>query len=89
MSFDIAALKRRTVARYPFFGSVAAGVEYEAFSDFEANPTYEDVARALAAYRTFFLGVLVLLAPLVALVWRVIPLPEEVRAKIRHHHAPH
>ena len=29
MSFDIAALKRRTVARYPFFGSVAAGVEYE------------------------------------------------------------
>ena len=45
--------------------------------------------RALAAYRTFFLGVLVLLAPLVALVWRVIPLPEEVRAKIRHHHAPH
>ena len=44
--------------------------------------------RALAAYRTFFLEVLVLLAPLVVLVWRVIPLPEEVRARIRHHHAP-
>ena len=29
MIYDIAALKRKTVARYPFFGSVAAGVEYE------------------------------------------------------------
>jgi hypothetical protein len=44
--------------------------------------------RALAAYRTYFLEVLVLLAPLSVFVWRVIPLPEEVRARIRHHHAP-
>ena len=41
---------------------------------------------ALAAYRAYFLSVLVLLAPLVVFVWRVIPLPEEVRLRIRHHH---
>ena len=41
---------------------------------------------ALAAYRAYFLSVLVLLAPLVVFVWRVIPLPEEVRIRIRHHH---
>lgn len=45
--------------------------------------------RALAAYRTYFVSALVVLAPLVAFVWRVIPLPEEVRAKLGRHHAQH
>lgn len=29
MSYDITALRRKVVARYPFFGSVAAGLQYE------------------------------------------------------------
>jgi hypothetical protein len=33
--------------------------------------------------------VLVLLAPLLAFVWRVIPLPEERRLALRHHHGTH
>lgn len=44
---------------------------------------------ALAAYRTYFLSALVLLAPLVVFVWRVIPLPEEVRRGIACHHGAH
>ena len=45
--------------------------------------------RALAAYRGYFLSVLVLLAPLLVFVWRVIPLPEERRRALRHHHGTH
>ena len=48
-----------------------------------------DGPAALAAYRGYFLSVLVLIAPCTALVWRVIPLPEERRRALRHHHAPH
>lgn len=44
---------------------------------------------ALAAYRVYFLSVLVLLGPLVVFVWRVIPLPEEVRRRLHHHHGAH
>ena len=44
---------------------------------------------ALAAYRNYFVALLVVLSPLVVLVWRVIPLPEEVRQKLHHHHPPH
>ena len=32
---------------------------------------------------------LVLLSPLVVFVWRVIPLPEEVRLRLGHHHGQH
>ena len=44
---------------------------------------------ALAAYRGYFLSVLVLLGPLIVFAWRVIPLPEEVRRRIHHHHGAH
>ena len=44
---------------------------------------------ALAAYRTYFAALLVVLSPLVVFVWRVIPLPEEVRRRIHHHHSAH
>ena len=44
---------------------------------------------ALAAYRTYFAMLLVLLSPLVVFVWRVIPLPEEVRLRLGHHHGQH
>ena len=43
---------------------------------------------ALAAYRTYFLAILVLLAPLLAVVRRMVPLPEDVRANLGRHHAP-
>lgn len=52
-------MHRPLVVTAPFFGSLgvagaldAAGVPYSTFTDFEANPTYEDVARALGAYRS-------------------------------------
>ena len=44
---------------------------------------------ALAAYRGYFLSVLILLGPLIVFVWRVIPLPEEVRLRLHHHHGAH
>ncbi len=44
---------------------------------------------ALAAYRGYFLSVLVLLGPMIVFVWRVIPLPEEVRRRLHHHHGAH
>lgn len=36
MIYDITALKRKAVAKYPFFGSVAANVEYQETEDVEA-----------------------------------------------------
>ena len=45
--------------------------------------------RALAAYRAYFRWILVLLAPLSVFMLRIIPLPEEVRMTIRHHHVSH
>ena len=44
---------------------------------------------ALAAYRGYFLSALLLLGPLAVFVWRVVPLPEEVRLRLHHHHGPH
>lgn len=35
MSYDVTLLKRKAVARYPFFGSVAANVEYQETDDVE------------------------------------------------------
>lgn len=36
MIYDIAALKRKVIARYPFFGSVAAGADYQETDDVDA-----------------------------------------------------
>ena len=44
---------------------------------------------ALAAYRGYFFSVLVLLGPMIVFAWRVIPLPEEVRRRLQHHHGVH
>ena len=42
---------------------------------------------ALSAYRTYLVAILTLLAPLAFFVWRVIPLPEDIRARLVHHHS--
>ena len=39
MIYDITGLKRKVIARYPFFGSVAANVEYQETEDVEAMET--------------------------------------------------
>lgn len=47
-------------------------------------------AEALAAYRRYFWFLVALLAPTLTLVWRIAPLPEERRVRIRHaFRAPH
>lgn len=52
-------MRRPLVVTAPFFGSLnlareldASGAGYSTFTDFEANPAYGDVARALDAYRS-------------------------------------
>ena len=51
-------MRRPLVVTAPFFGSLgvaraldAAGIPHAEFADYEPNPTYGDVARALTAYR--------------------------------------
>lgn len=43
---------------------------------------------ALSAYRTYLVSLVVILAPLAAVVWRVIPLQEDQRARLVHHNSP-
>ncbi|MBQ9727769.1 MAG: MFS transporter [Kiritimatiellae bacterium] len=44
---------------------------------------------AIAAYRSYFLSVFVLLAPLAVFLFRVIPLPADVRARLHRNHVQH
>ena len=51
-------MRKPLVVTAPFFGSLnlaraldGAGIAYSTFADFDANPTYGDVARALDVYR--------------------------------------
>ena len=45
--------------------------------------------RRLMKRRMALLSVLVLLGPPIVFAWRVVPLPEEVRRRIHHHHGAH